>query len=542
MTSDANTGRSLRIYLLVAFGLSGVSALIFEVVWTRTLTAVMGSSTYALSTLLAAFMAGLSVGGGLGAMASRRVKDPIRAFAFCELGIGVAGLLVAPLMRSLTPVYIASYYAFHEAFAAFYVVQFVLAFLLMGVPTTLMGLTFPLAVRLFTEWRGEAGRQAGRLYAVNTLGGIVGSLAAGFVLVPLIGVTRTAVIAGLLNVLNAVAILVLHRRPRELLAAVAVAALAVVGAIGLARETVPTFSYGYANRYASAEFAARVAGSGEHAEVIFHDEGVDGEVWLLRGAAGGALTLLNGSKLEAGYMPSFALLARLPWFTSRLIRPARNALNIGLGSGHTLDALARTPVETIDSVEISSGILEANRRFLSPALFSTPRIRHFHGDGRNHLLVHRETYDLIVVSPSWAVEEGSAALLTDQFFAIAASHLSPEGVIGVWVDFSLMDDADMPRVLRAFAKNFRHVTAWNVPGNDVVLVGSNADRYPDEGAVAALAMKATPEAEGSLSVGISDAAPRPPSFDGAYDDDLPVVEFDNARNLVVGQLHGPPPR
>lgn len=537
MSSPSFTPRLLRPTLFLAFGLSGASALIFEIVWTRTLSTVMGSSTYALSTMLAAFMAGLSVGGGLGAVASRKVKDPVRAFALCELGIGVAGLVVAPLMHGLTPLYIATYYAFHESFAAFYVVQFVIAFLLMGVPTTLMGMTFPLTVRLFTEWRGEPGRQAGRLYAINTFGGIVGSVAAGFILIPLIGVTRTALIAAVLNVVNAIAILVLQRRAREIGAALAVAAVAALGVGRFGAQAAPTFSFGYASRFGSAEFAERIAGSGASAEVLFHDEGVDGEVWLLRGGAGGELTLVNGSKLEAGDTPSFALLARLPWFTSRLIAPARRALNIGLGSGHTLHALAETQLESIDSVEIGAGILEANRRFLNPDLFESARIQHFHADGRNHLLVHRHSYDLIVVSPSWAVEEGSAAMLTDQFFGIAAHHLSRDGVIGVWVDFSLMEDADMSRVLRAFAKNFRHVTAWSVPGGDVVLVGSNADRYPSEDAVAALAGKATPEAKGGFAVALSDAAPRPASFDGAYDDDLPVVEFDNARNLVLGSLH-----
>lgn len=536
MNAPSFAPRLLRAVLFTAFGVSGASALVFEVAWTRTLSTVMGSSTYALSTMLAAFMAGLSVGGGLGALASRKVKDPVRAFALCELGIGVAGLVVAPLMRNLTPVYIATYYAFHESFAAFYVVQFVVAFLLMGIPTTLMGMTFPLVVRLFAEWRGEPGRQAGRLYAVNTFGGIAGSIAAGFLLIPLLGVTKTALVAGALNVANAVVILLLQRRSRESGVAVAVAGLVALGVASLASSSVPTFSYGYASRFGSAEFAGRIAAGGAGAEVLFHDEGVDGEVWVLRG--GGGVTLVNGSKLEAGEAPSFALLARLPWFTSRLIRPAANALNIGLGSGHTLHALAETPIQTIDSVEISSGILEANRRFLNPELFGGDRIRHFHEDGRNHLLVHREAYDLIVVSPSWAVEEGSAAMLTDQFFGIAAHHLSKDGVIGVWVDFSIMEDADMSRVLRAFAKNFRHVTAWRVPGGDVVLVGSNADRYPSEEAVAALAENATPEAKGRFSVALADGAPRPPTFDGAYDDDLPVVEFDNARNLVVGSIRG----
>jgi len=528
----------VRSFVFVAFGLSGASALAFEVVWTRTLSTVMGSSTYALSTMLAAFMAGLSVGGALGAVASRKVADPVRAFALCELGIGLAGLVVAPVMRGLTPVYIASYYAFHESFAAFYVVQFLIAFLLMGIPTTLMGMTFPLTVRLLTEWRGEPGRQAGRLYAVNTLGGIVGSIAAGFILIPIVGVTRTALIAAVINVANAVVILALLRRGRAAAGAALIAALLTLGVGRFAGPGTPTFSYGYAKRFGTAAYAERVASMGRDAEVLFHDEGVDGEVWLLRGRVGGAPTLVNGSKLEAGDSPSFELLARLPWFTSELIGPARSALNIGLGSGKTLKALAETALESIDSVELSGGILEANRRFLSPETFGSPRIRHVHADGRNHLLVHRGAYDLIVVSPSWAVEAGSAAMLTREFFALAARHLASDGVIGVWVDFSIMDEADMRSVLRAFARSFRHVSGWRVPSGDVVLVGSNTERYPEEKEVARLAGLATPEAGGRFEVALPDAAPRPSSYEGANEDDLPVVEFHNARNLILGSVRG----
>lgn len=214
MGSRVSQRRAVRAFLLVAFALSGASALVFEVVWTRTLSTVMGSSAHAVSTMLAAFMAGLSVGGVLGGWASHRLEDPVRGFALCELGIGVAGFVVAPLISSLTPLYVAVYYAFHESLGAFYFAQFAMAFLLMGIPTTLMGMTFPLAVRLFTERKGEPGFHAGRLYAVNTFGGIVGAIAAGFLLIPVVGATRTAAVAAILDVASALTILALQRRLR----------------------------------------------------------------------------------------------------------------------------------------------------------------------------------------------------------------------------------------------------------------------------------------------------------------------------------------
>jgi spermidine synthase len=137
-------------FIFVGFGLSGTAALIYEVVWTRSLSTIIGSSTYALATMLAAFMAGLSVGGGVGAVLSHRIKKLNVAFALCELGIGIMGILTIPVIKALTPLYIRTFYAFHLSFNTFSLVQFVIIFMVMGIPTTLMGLAFPIVIKLFS--------------------------------------------------------------------------------------------------------------------------------------------------------------------------------------------------------------------------------------------------------------------------------------------------------------------------------------------------------------------------------------------------------
>ncbi|WP_242393109.1 spermidine synthase [Anaeromyxobacter oryzisoli] len=535
--------RLLRRSVYLAFGASGAAALVFEVTWTRTLSTVMGSSTYALSTMLAAFMAGLSVGGMVGALVAERTRRLVVTFALCELGIGVLGFAINPIIRSLTPLYVTTYYSFHESFVGFSVVQFAIAFLVMGAPTTLMGMSFPVVVKLFAERRGAAGvgRDAGRLYAVNTLGGIAGSLSAGFLLIPLVGVGRAAGVAATVDVLNAVVLLWLGAGA----ARAAAAGVAGIGAAFLATQirppAVPTFGYAYGRRFESAALARQVSSAADGAEVLFHDEGIEGDVWLLRSGPPGhrETTLLNGGKLEAGDDVSFALLGQLPYFTARLSGPVRSVLSIGLGSGRTLRRLVELPVESVESVELSRGVLEANRRFLSPELFSDARVSHVVADGRNHLLVEKHPYDVIVVSPSWATDVASAGLLTDEFFSLAARHLTPTGAIGVWVDFTMMDDADMSRLLRTFAKSFRHVTAWRVPSGDVVLVGASSGQYADERHVEQLALGATPRARGALAVALSDARPKPSALDDLNTDDHPVIEFANARSFVTGRAMAP---
>jgi spermidine synthase len=154
--------------------------------------------------------------------------------------------------------------------------------------------------------------------------------------------------------------------------------------------------------------------------------------------------------------------------------------------------------------------------------------------------VEKHPYDVIVVSPSWATDVASAGMLTDEFFALAARRLTPTGAIGVWVDFTMMDDTDMSLLLRTFAKSFRHVTAWRVPGGDVVLVGAKSERYAREADVEKLALQATPQARGALAVALSDSRPRPTRFDDVNTDDRPVLEFANARAFVTRPGWGMP--
>jgi spermidine synthase len=217
----------IRTVVLLGLGLSGMAALIYEVVWTRSLSTVMGSSTYALSTMLAAFMAGLSIGGLLGARLSPRLKNPAMAFGLCELGIGIFGMATIPAIRALTPLYIASFYLFHMSFNAFNAVQFVIIFAVMGVPTTLMGITFPLAVKIMTRNREEAGKESGNLYCINTFGAIMGALSAGFLLIPLLGAKWSAVTAASLNVLVATAVMALSLRGKPKIAAVTTGMLVI---------------------------------------------------------------------------------------------------------------------------------------------------------------------------------------------------------------------------------------------------------------------------------------------------------------------------
>jgi len=538
-------GRILNLFLFVAFGLSGAAALIYEVVWTRDLSNVMGSSTYALTTMLAAFMAGLSLGGWIGSVLTTRLKNMVLVFALCELGTGIVGLLSIPVIEGLTPLYIVSFYTFHLSFEEFSVVQFIINFMIMGLPTTLMGITFPVLIKHFSTLRSDIGKRSGQLYSINTFGAIAGTMAAGFLLIPLIGIRWTAISAAALNITVASVLLLLSGEYRKTVVVALSTFLIVPMYLFFSAPHIPFFSYYSANRFGSAGFATTVYDYIKKMDqnvVLFSHHGINGDVYVTRNMNPGSsspFTLINNGKLEAGDEQGFALLALLPYFNHSEGKDL-SVLSIGLGSGNTLENLVKLPVGHIDSVEISKGVLEANRMLLTPWLFYDRRINHVHADGRNFLLLAGRKYDMIVVSPSWAVEEASAEMLTDEFFKLAESRMDPDGVLAVWVDNFVESDEDMDVILRTVARNFRYVTEWSTEGmGGAVITASNSPSPMTSAQVIEKIAERRPDLKGVFHVAMDYAGVRKLPAGPINTEERPIIEFDNARNIILGpgRLH-----
>src|SRR5215212_2253107 len=184
--------------LLVVFLLSGASGLIYQVLWQRLLGLVFGVSAYATATVLAAFMAGLALGGLLAGRVADRVISPLLWYGVVEILVGVAGLLTPLAFAALQDVYPPFYRAVGGSALA-PVVRFGVAFVVLLVPTALMGASFPLIVKAALGSRDDGGRAIGLLYAINTLGAVVGTLVAGFYLIGEVGIRGSIGVAAGLN-------------------------------------------------------------------------------------------------------------------------------------------------------------------------------------------------------------------------------------------------------------------------------------------------------------------------------------------------------
>ncbi len=185
--------------ILFAFFLSGMAALMYEVIWTRPLSLIFGTTIYAISTILAAFMAGLSLGSYIGSRYADRLKNPLFAFSLLEISIGIYGLAIIWIFNFLTIPYLFIFDVLNPSFFAFTIIQFLLVFAVLLIPTTLMGATWPIVNKAFIRDIDRVGEGTGLLYTANSAGAIIGPLAAGFLLIPLIGIKASVTIAAFLN-------------------------------------------------------------------------------------------------------------------------------------------------------------------------------------------------------------------------------------------------------------------------------------------------------------------------------------------------------
>src|SRR5687768_10014267 len=173
---------------------------------------VFGATTLAVSTVLAAFMGGLALGSALAGRFASRITKPVAAYGWMEIGIAVYALLVPLLFHAVDSLYASVWQQLQPGFFTFTLLRFALSCLLLLVPTTLMGATLPVLAAALLRAEGHDSNSVTRLYACNLVGAILGTLAAGFVLLPALGVRMTILVAAGINVFVGVIALVLGNR------------------------------------------------------------------------------------------------------------------------------------------------------------------------------------------------------------------------------------------------------------------------------------------------------------------------------------------
>ena len=454
--------------LLVTFGAAGATTLAYEVLWSRVLHALLGNSTYAFTTTLVVFLAGIALGGWLVRHAIDRIP-PVRLYAGLQAGIAAAALLSLPLLigvfdlRGLQGFFAAG----ATPWAAELAVRFGASVAVLLIPTTLMGATFPLVARLYLSHANRVGAEVGKVYAVGTTGNIAGALLAGFLLVPLAGITRSLALVALLNGLVAVAIVLLAGRPRRSTRLALGGACLALGTVAVAAPV-------------SFQFPADTEAPGD--VVLFYREGITATTKVYEKPLTGRKHMsVDGIYIggAGGAEKKEQVLAHLP----KLLLPRfRSELAVGLGSGVVPGESGRhAELERLDVVEIAASVAAGAARFEreNHAILDDPRVRLLVTDGMHFLATTVVHYDIIASdAKSRPRSRGNGLFYSREYYRLARDRLTPEGLFIQWVPLHL------PRrvyesVLHTFAISFPHASLWVLPDRDTFLVGSRRPLTPD---------------------------------------------------------------
>ena len=464
------------IFILLAFGFSGWCALTYQIAWNRILSLLLGSSIYAFSLILTTFILGLALGTMVFSHMVNKFKNPLVVFGFLQIGIGVSAMAMIPLFENIPFINRWVYQNWNMEFATIQWSVFLVIFCFLFIPTFFMGGQFPVVVRLVVRKLGTLGHSIGKVYASNTVGTIIGSFLAGFVLIPWIGVQNTILVAVGLNLLVGTTVLVFSAGlTLNSKIYVLPAILVVCFLYGRSMETwdksvISSGSY-MPYRIGDLSDAEKKAN-----KILFFKEGthttvttelsVSGNIFLrVNGKTDASLAMDMRTQLLSGYLPMF------------LHEDPESVLVIGQGSGITLGAVEQFPIKSVDLVEISSAVIEGSRYFdsFNHNALSDKRLKVILADGRNHVALSDRKYDVIISEPSNPWISGVGALFTDNFFKLMKKRLNPNGVACIWVHTN-MSPMSFKSVARTFSENFKQVTMWeSIVGDDYLIIGSDSE-------------------------------------------------------------------
>jgi spermidine synthase len=487
--AQARDNRQLIRFLLATACLTGLSSFIYEIVWIRMLSLVLGASTNAFELMLASFILGLAIGGYWIRERIDRLGDPVRFLAMVQIAMGVAALATVVLYNGsfdLMAWFLSAVSRNTGGFILFNVTSTFIALMVMLPATICAGMTLPLITyRLLRSSEGE--RSLGLVYSVNTAGAIIGVIAAVHLLIVWLGLHGTLVVGAGIDVALGLVLLRKFRggaghaaasyghggvaSPTTGFRAVALGvaaflALAMFTDIDLRRSSSGVFRTG----------AARIAPSvnvvyhrdGKTATIDVLDDGMDRAI-RTNGKPDAAISMAAGRR-PIGDEVTMMLLATLPLGH----RPeATTAAVIGFGSGMSTTVLLSSPnLKRVDTIEIEPAIVEGAQRFrpVVEAAYTDPRSHIVIDDAKSYFARGRERYDIIVSEPSNPWVSGVASLFTEEFYRRLAVSLNDGGVMAQWLHTYEMDEATLASIFAAVKQTFPEFEVYSTIDSDVVLI------------------------------------------------------------------------
>jgi len=454
-----------RTVVYVVIGLSGLTALSSEVLWTRTLSLLIGATTYTFSLILAVFLFGIGLGSSVGAAMARTLDRPRVVLAWAQLSLCVAMAWTSYIATESLP-----YWPVNPSIVTDFRFQFQvdLVRVLFAVlpPSLLWGASFPLALASVASRDEDPARLVGGVYAANTLGAIIGSLGTSLLLTIWLGTQKSQQLMILIAAASGLLLLL-----RERVSALAVGIATVVASVlALTVQPVPGILVAY-GRYA-------VSQQGQ-SDIIYVGEGWNASVAVSE-RSNGVRNYHNAGKVQASSEPQDMRLQRMLGHLTTLIpKDPKRVLVIGCGAGVTAGAVSIEPRLDYQVIaEIEPLVPRVVSEYFSEhnfAVVQNPKVHVHIDDARHYLFTTDEKFDAITSDPLDPWVKGAAMLYTREFFELAKQHLNPGGVVTLFVQLYESNTeavkSEIGTFFEAFPNGMIFANTYNGQGYDLVLLG-----------------------------------------------------------------------
>ncbi|HUW62081.1 MAG TPA: fused MFS/spermidine synthase [Candidatus Bathyarchaeia archaeon] len=447
------------------FALSGFCALALEVLWTRLLAIIFLGTTYAFTTMLTTLLCGIALGSAFSAAVAVKRRHPVSVLGLIEILFGLSCILMLPvfaeLPRRLEEMRLNSGYDWAGMTRA----TFLLSFMAIFVPTFLSGMTFPVVVKTLTGRQARLGRDVGLLYSANTFGGVVGAIAGGYLIIPLMGVHAGMItLAFILIAAGLVLVGVCPTRGRWDKLAIGVTTAALM-AVAMWRAP------------ADVSFALNDAYIPKDHRVVYYREGVEGTIAVSepKEAPGRDRILWINAVQATAAIEKGVKMNRFQGVLPLLFdRDPREVLFMCFGSGITAGTLGLYPFDRIDAVEIARDVYGAALLFASDNfnVIANPRVNKIVDDGRNFLLTTANHYDVITFEPMPLALAGVSTFYTREYYELCLEHLKPGGLVSQWIPLHSLNTEVVRSLMATFIDVFPEYCTWFVNA-DLFMVGSN---------------------------------------------------------------------
>jgi len=450
--------------VLFVYAMSGFCALAYEVLWTRTLVFFLSSTTYSFTIMLTTFLFGSALGSLFFAKFIDKQKHLLNLLSLIEILIGLFAILSIWLFSKLGDLTSNFWISLGKGWYATVAVYFICSFSIMFIPTVLMGIAFPLVGKIYTNFK-RIGRSIGNIYSANSLGCVFGSFAAGFIVIPSIGITKGIILIASLNLILGVILIISNpSTPSKIKWFTIGGVVLIIGASSIIISSLKPLGL-YSPWFADLKRGGKI---------LFYKEGIAATVsvhqWPADPFDNKTYKVLEVDGINvAGTHPALRTTQKLQGHLPLLLYKAfsgkdpKNVFILGLGSGESSYAITCHKINKVDCSELVRAEVDAIPYFqeISGNVFSNPKFHLNIGDARNYLLAAQEKYDVIESDSVHPMIDINT--YTKEYFQLCEKKLSEKGVFSTWIPLFSLSEQNFKILLKTFQSVFPHLTVWFAP-------------------------------------------------------------------------------